>query len=201
MNLKKWEIAMIAAVLITALSCVSLSAGQKELADKLIRLHVVANSDSGDDQEAKLLVRDRVLTELDTMLAGVTERDEAIDIIESNLDEIARVSGEELAKSGLEYRVRAAIAAENFPTRDYDTFSLPAGRYESLRVEIGAAAGKNWWCVVFPPICGTAAGDKVTAMRSLSGGEVSLITKDTPGYVIKFKSLELLQRLRAWIGI
>ena len=200
MKLKKWEIALVIAVLITAVSCASLTSEQKELSDKLIRLHVVANSDSDADQSVKLLVRDRVLEELNSMLDGVTERDEALGIIEGRLSEIAEVSREELAANGFEYKVRAGVSVEDFPTRDYDTFSLPAGRYESLRVEIGEAEGKNWWCVVFPPICSTAAAGEVSAMKSLSDGEVSLITRDTPGYTVKFKSLELLQRFRQWIG-
>jgi stage II sporulation protein R len=97
--------------------------------------------------------------------------------------------------------VTAKIAVEEFPTRAYDTFSLPAGRYTSLRVVIGDGEGRNWWCVLFPPLCMTSATDDKETFKQLTDEQIKLITSDEPTYVIKFKSIELLNKIKAWLGL
>ena len=184
MKLKKWEIALIIALAFTLLAGAKLSGEQQALSDKLIRLHVVANSDSDADQALKLDVRDRILEALTVKLGGVTERAAAVAVIEACLPEIETCAEEELRRQGYGYAVTAELAQEPFPTRDYDTFSLPAGVYESLRVEIGDGTGRNWWCVVFPPICAETAMDASPAMSALTDEEVSLITEDSARYEI-----------------
>jgi stage II sporulation protein R len=199
MRLRKWEISLIIAVVMTLISGASLAAEQRELSDKLIRLHVVANSDSPEDQELKLRVRDRLLTALSSALNGAGTRGEAIDRIGQSLDIMEQIAADEIARSGYSYPVRATIERENFPTREYDTFSLPAGEYESLRVVIGEADGKNWWCVVFPPLC---TGElKRVARETLSDDEWALITGETGGFVVKFRLIELLDKITKWFGI
>lgn len=200
MKLKKWELALILALGITFLCGATLSREQEALSDKLIRLHVVANSDSKADQALKLKVRDRILEDVASLLGGVTERDKAVKLIDENLDILVRDAKEVVRSEGYAYDVSASITVEEFPTREYDTFSLPAGKYESLRVVIGSGQGHNWWCVIFPPLCATAATDQQEVMKQLTDEQIKLITSDTPAYVLKFKSIELLDKLKALLG-
>ncbi|MGM9522385.1 MAG: stage II sporulation protein R [Oscillospiraceae bacterium] len=198
MKLKIWEIALIIAVIAAVLSGAVIGREAGELSEKLIRLHVVANSDTDADQELKLMVRDTILSELETELAGVNTREEAEQIIEENLDKLIQAAETTVREQGYNYSVTAAICEESFPTTEYDTFSLPAGVYCSLRIVIGEGAGHNWWCVVFPPVCSAASMDEAVASAvGLTGDEVSLITEENEGYVIKFKIMELLGKLRS----
>lgn len=195
MKLKIWEISLIAALVISILSGFVMANDQKELSEKLIRLHVVANSDSEKDQNLKLDVRDQILSELAIILNGVTDRDIAETLIEENLSLLEESCVEEITKQGYDYSVKAAITVESFPTREYETFSLPAGDYVSLRVIIGTGEGHNWWCVVFPPICTTAATESDLEVMNLTDDEISLITEDSTGYIIKFKAIELFEKV------
>jgi stage II sporulation protein R len=201
MKLKKWELALIFALVITFLCGAALSKEQQDLSDKLIRLHVVANSDSEADQALKLHVRDRILAEITPLLNGVTDRSAAAQLIEKRLESLIAASQEIIRKQGYSYEVTAEIAVEEFPTRDYDTFSLPAGKYTSLRVVIGEGGGHNWWCVIFPPFCMTAATDYKETFKLLTDEQIKLITSDEPEYVIKFKSIEWFNKIRAWLGL
>lgn len=201
MKLKKWEIALFIALAVTILTGLGLTKEQRTLSDKLIRLHVVANSDSEEDQALKLCVRDRILAELSETLDGVESREAAAERIRESLPAVEAAAAEEVRRQGYDYPVRAGLTREAFPTREYDTFSLPAGMYESLRVEIGRGAGRNWWCVVFPPICGSTVMDAQPAMGLLTDREIALITEDGTEYVVKFKLIELLGRLKGWLKI
>jgi stage II sporulation protein R len=203
MKLKKWELALIIAVVLTFICGAAAAQGQKDqqdLADKLVRLHVVANSDSDADQALKLKVRDKILEDVTKLLDGVTDRDKAVGIIEKHMQDIVKDAGDVIRDEGYDYAVTAKITQEDFPTREYETFSLPAGTYTALRVVIGAGAGHNWWCVVFPPMCVTAACDTKEVMKVLSDDQVKLITSDQPKYVVKFKTIEILDKLKNLIG-
>ena len=174
---------------------------QSQLAEKVVRLHVLANSDSEEDQALKLKVRDAVLAEATEALRGTESREQAeasrrlTDIL-PELEETARVV---ITANGYDYGVRAELAETSFPTKEYDGFALPAGEYLALRVLIGEAAGQNWWCVVFPPLCTAAASDVPTVAldAGLTDQEVALITEADEGYILKFKSVELWQTLKA----
>jgi stage II sporulation protein R len=198
MKIKKWEIALIAALLITTLSGFVLSGTQEELSDKLIRLHVVANSDSAYDQSMKLEIRDGVLDVLGPLLENVQDRSEAEVVITEHLDTIQSAAQKRAQSLGYNCTIHTELKQENFPTRDYETFSLPAGEYLSLRVDIGDGDGKNWWCVVFPSLCTEIAGstDIDFAETGLTEDEVSLITRDSPKYEIKFQIIEWLGELK-----
>ncbi len=144
MKLKKWELALILALGITFLCGATLSREQEALSDKLIRLHVVANSDSEADQALKLKVRDRILEDVGSLLGGVTERDKAVKLIDENLDAIIRDAKEVIISEGYAYDVSASITVEEFPTREYDTFSLPAGNmnpFASSSVQVRGTTG------------------------------------------------------------
>ena len=172
---------------------------QRDLADKVVRLHVLANSDSEEDQALKLKVRDAVLARAAEALEGTESREEACRRLTDILPELEKTAKAVISANGYDYGVRAELAETAFPTKDYDGFSLPAGEYLALRVLIGEAAGQNWWCVVFPPLCTAAASDvpAVALDAGLTDREVALITEADEGYVLKFKSVELWQALKA----
>ena len=192
-----WEIALMAAL------CISLAAGahagaeQEALADKMVRLHVIARSNAEEDQRVKLLVRDAVLTELTPLLETAEDAVSARDTVAGALQRVADTAA---AVSGLP--VTVTLGAEDYPTREYDGFSLPAGRYTSLRVVLGEGAGRNWWCVVFPPLCLASVSEEVTAAAAQAGlteEQVALITGQDGGYVLKFKVMEWWEEfLQRW---
>ena len=160
---------MLAAALILTSGAVALHT-QSELADKVVRLHVLANSDSEEDQALKLKVRDAVLARAAEVLEGTESREEACRRLTDILPELEKTAKAVISANGYDYGVRAELAETAFPTKDYDGFSLPAGEYLALRVLIGEAAGQNWWCVVYPPLCfvsGESNGTNGIVYRSL----------------------------------
>lgn len=197
-KLRLWEAALLLAFGLTLTAGVWASASEGALADQVLRLHVVANSDSEEDQALKLIARDAVLELASRLLDGVSDRAWAEEILSAHLDELAQAGAEALAAQGCADRVTAEIADQWFPTREYATFSLPAGQYRALRITIGAGAGRNWWCVVFPPLClGSVTEESVetAAEGVLSEDQVALITGQDGGYVLKFRLIEWWQEL------
>ena len=198
-GLHLWELALLAglaAVLLTG----ALSLGeQTALSEKVVRLHVLANSDSQEDQELKLRVRDRLLAETEALLEASADRKDAEQRLTAALPELERLAAEEIAESGYDYPVSVRLEETAFPTRTYDGFTLPAGEYLALRVLIGAAEGQNWWCVVFPTLCAAASEDVAeTALAAgLSEDQVGLITEENRGYELRLKSVELWEKLKA----
>lgn len=192
-GLKAWETALILAF-IAAIAAGCVTQQQAELSDKLIRLHVVANSDTDEDQALKLLVRDGILELAGDLTPGCRDAGEAIEVLSSELDTLCGEAERILRENGCELTVAASLEREYCQTTEYDSFTLPAGNYTSLRLKIGEAEGKNWWCVVFPPLC-TTGGETAEAFSELGldGDEVKLITGDGTGVVIRFKLLE-------WVG-
>lgn len=174
--------------------CFWLDREQSHLSDKLLRLHVLANSDDAADQSLKLRVRDRVLETVEPWLDEGITADSAGEILKQRLPELTQAAQEEIQAAGYAYPVHLSVGQSFFPTRDYDGFSLPAGEYRSLRVIIGEGEGKNWWCVVFPPLC-TASVTESLPQTAVSAGlteqETFLILEDSEDYVIKFKAIEL----------
>lgn len=174
---------------------------QKNLASKTIRLHVVANSDSESDQEQKLRVRDAVLQHVSLLTADCGDAQAAQKQIASHLEEIRKTAQNVLYAEQSDYTVEASVGFEEFPTRRYDTFSLPAGSYPTLRINIGQAAGHNWWCVVFPSLCTAATAEELSDCAQTGGydrTETALITGGEEEYELRFKTLEWLQKLRQW---
>lgn len=188
-KLKPWELALLLALCFTLLCGTWAQGRQQVLAGKLVRLHVIADSDEDAAQAVKLQVRDAVLAYLEPQLADVTDIDAAQDIIAANLNGIAQA-----ARAVTTDAVTVTLGPERYPTREYETFSLPAGEYTSLRVTLGAGEGHNWWCVIFPPLCvESALSDR--AIETLSDDDVKLITEDGDGYVLRFRVLELWGKL------
>lgn len=171
---------------------------QKALAGQMVRLHVVANSDSEADQAAKLLVRDAVLTQAEPWLAEAATREEAMELLAAHLSELARAGA---AAAGEGVAVTASLEEEVwFPTKEYEDFALPAGKYTALRITLGEGKGHNWWCVVFPPLClGSVSETVAEKAGSFSEGQIRLITGESEGYVVKFKAMELWDQFSSWV--
>lgn len=194
---KRLELAFALAVLLVFTYAAAAGAQQQELSGKLLRLHVIANSDSTEDQRVKLCVRDRVLALCEPWLAEVEDQAGVRQVLDKHMQEIVNAAQEELLRQGSRDSVTAQIRSEYYPTRDYTDFSLPAGRYVGLKLRIGSAEGHNWWCVIFPPLCkGAAAGETA----SLSPGERALTRRDGTRYIVRFKAAELLGELRHALG-
>lgn len=198
-HFRYWELALLLALAVTILWGAASLGQQEELGRKVIRLHVIANSDSPEDQALKLRVRDRVLARAQEILEQSADMEQAEQALTTALPELTREARETLAAEGCAQPVQARLEPAEFPTKDYDGFSLPAGKYLALRVIIGQGAGQNWWCVVFPPLCTAAASDVPTVAldAGLTDQEVALITEADEGYILKFKSVELWQTLKA----
>lgn len=164
--------------------------------DNVLRLHVLANSDSNEDQTLKLEVRDRILEETATLFKDCKTKDEAREAVESNLDKIREIAEQTVREAGYEYGVSVSLGEEEYPTKNYEECCFPAGEYLSLRVMIGEAEGENWWCVLFPPLCIDAAGEsrEVFAEVGLTDEQYSFITEtDNPKYKVRFKLLEVIE--------
>ena len=197
-KLKLFEIALLIGLAVFLTSGALALRTQDELADKVVRLHVLANSDSEEDQALKLRVRDAVLEQATAILEQSADRREAESRLRGQLLELERIAAKEIAAEGYDYPVTVNLENTDFPTKEYDGFTLPAGEYLALRVIIGEGQGRNWWCVVFPPLC-TAASADVPASALAAGfseEEVSLITEENQGYVLKFKAVEWWETLK-----
>ena len=192
-KLHLWEAALFLAFGLTLTAGVWASASESALAGQVLRLHVVANSDSWQDQRLKLLVRDAILVRAGELLDGVSDRQGAEQALAPHLDELARTAAETLAAEGCGDAVTVTLADQWFPTKEYDGFALPAGRYRALKVTIGEGGGRNWWCVVFPPLCLGSVTEKsveTVAGEALTDDQVALITGQDGGYVLKFRFIE-----------
>ncbi|MBP5428869.1 MAG: stage II sporulation protein R [Clostridia bacterium] len=166
-------------------------AGEEKIYSDVIRLHVLAASDSAEDQADKIAVRDAILSEYGDLFDGFSDRAGAEAALTEDLRDAIRVTAEStLAGRGNPNAVSVTLSEEDYPTRDYGGFSLPAGRYLSLRVVIGTGEGKNWWCVLFPPLCTAASVDGVPI--GLSDAEYRLMTEGKKS--VRFKTLELVSR-------
>lgn len=164
--------------------------------EKLIRFHVIANSDTEEDQELKLKVRDEIISYLQPKLENSSSIEESEKIITSEYDNLQSISRETILDNGYEYDVKVGIEYSNFPTKQYSNVILPAGEYKALKVVIGEGEGKNWWCVMFPPLCfvdeENGVIDKSTDEKLqsvLDEEEYNLITTKNKeeGNVVKFK--------------
>lgn len=184
---KRWEIALAISLLVAVWMCIVPIRAQNRLADKIVRLHVLANSDAVEDQRLKLTVRDAVLQAAE----GVGQID---DTLLYRLQEEAQRTVE---TEGYDYPVQVTREHCWFDTREYETFSLPAGYYDAVRVIIGEGAGRNWWCVIYPPLCtGVCEKDLADIGKefSLSEEEISLICEEK-GYIIRFRLADLWGKL------
>ncbi len=184
---------------LTIASAVTPIEGEEELYNNIIRFHVLANSDSSEDQELKLKVRDSVTQYTTKLLSDCTSINEAKDIISDNKEEITSIAQKVITQNGYNYTVTFETGYENYPRRTYGKYSFPAGNYYSLRLKIGNAEGRNWWCVLFPPMClGSATVEKYdddSELRRIgfSDNEINIISEtDSVKKEIRFFFLDLI---------
>ena len=169
--------------------------GEGRVYTDTIRIHVLANSDSDEDQALKLRVRDAIIDAVGHLVDGKQTRDEAETVIRENLEIITVLAKDEIAIAGYDYDVAVTLDEESYPEREYEGVRLPAGKYLSLRVMIGAAEGQNWWCVLFPPLCTSAAEpQEKLAEAGFTGEQIRVLCDDeNPKYVLRFRILELFE--------
>jgi len=173
------------------------SHGEERLYSDVVRLHVIAESDSSEDQALKLSVRDSVLEAVSDCLYGVEDFDSAVEKLSEVLPEIKKIAEERCVTEGRRKECAVELDREEYPVRYYDDFALPGGEYMSLRVTIGEGEGQNWWCVLFPRMCSAAAVESSPEDEFYAAGftpeEYRIIKKDTsPRYKVRFRILELL---------
>ena len=189
-------------ILISAISYVD--AVSNNIADSVFRLHVIANSDSKEDQELKLKVRDELLSYMNIISKDSTSKQEAMQIVNEHKEEFTQIAKKVIKENGYNYTVNVQIGKADFPTKYYGDITLPAGTYDALKVQIGEAKCQNWWCVMFPPLCfvDVSTGivpdnSKQELKQSLDNEEYDLISKtDNNEISFKFKIVELFQNWR-----
>ena len=197
---------MIKGILFLAIACMIFVAGQRKsnniiqqnLKSNLIRFHVRANSNSRMDQTYKLKVRDAVIDQISPELSEAKTKEEAIKILKMQKNRIKNTAQEILKKEGVKQKVNVHFVQEKFPEKNYGQYTFPEGIYDAVRIDLGAAKGHNWWCVVFPPLCVSAA-EQNRALDAMSEPERALIT-EADGYELRFRIVELWGELIELIG-
>ena len=185
----------LAAIILTAciLNIISFAQACDDVRRDVLRLHVVADSNSETDQKLKLMVRDAVLEKGGELFDGTVTADTAKAEILPRIDELEAVATEVLRKNGCENSVEITVKEEYFNTRCYEEFTMPAGVYTAVRVNIGSAAGQNWWCVMFPPLCLPAATAEADAF--FTDGEMKVVSS-SPEYEPRFKIVEIIESIK-----
>lgn len=175
-----------------------LASDAKAIYDGTIRLHVIAASDSKEDQALKLIVRDALLEKITTLTAEATDKESGEALIMEHLDELESIAQVALETAGSSDSVKVALTTEYYPTREYDSICLPAGEYTSLQVKIGAAEGNNWWCVLFPPVCTSSSkAEEAMAETGFTKNQIRLLTEEEdPQYTVRFRIVEEFAKLR-----
>lgn len=186
--------ACVAFVLSVLFSMLPFEADCREISDEVFRLHILANSDSEEDQALKLRVRDRVLKRGDELFNSAKTKEEAEKLTASHLQELADIAADEIADSGYDYPVRAELTRMYFNTRRYASYTLPAGTYDALRLVIGKGEGHNWWCVMYPSLCvGVASEQDEKARGALTESQYELVTDENTEY--RFKLVEIFEKI------
>ena len=179
------------------------------LSDSVFRLHIIANSDSSEDQELKLKVRDNIINYMNTLTSSSSDKKDVISMVNNHLDSFKEIALNTLKENGYNYDVNIEIGNFNFPTKTYGDISFPAGNYDALKIEIGDAIGQNWWCVLFPPLCfvnsstGIVPEDSKNMLKeNINSESYEIITEgnnsndNTSNIKIKFKIIEFFNNFR-----
>ena len=170
------------------------------LSSNIFRLHILANSDSEEDQNLKLKVRDEILKYMKTLTTDLSDKESVIALSNEHLDDFKQIAKQTIEKNGYDYDVNVEIGNFYFPTKYYGNISLPAGNYDALKIEIGDAAGHNWWCSLFPPLCFVNVssgvieeeGDKYLK-ENLTDEEYEIVSGNSSDVEFKFKIIELIE--------
>lgn len=199
MKIKKFEAAVaVALVLSVLLSVLSFAITSDSIEKDVLRLHILANSDSAEDQSLKIKVRNSVIENESDIFDGVGNVTAAKEKVIRNYDRIKASAKKVIREEGYDYPVSVRIEKTYFPTRHYESFTLPAGYYEALRIVIGEGKGHNWWCVMYPPLCVGSAAQVKKEYSKLPDREKKLITSN-PRYDIRFKTYEIYKKLLKYL--
>lgn len=197
MKLKNIEIAaFFAFTALLLFSLITFEDSCESVRNNCFRLHIIANSDSREDQQLKLSVRDSILKDTAYIFEKANNKNDAIRLCKENINEILNISKKVIKENGYDYSVNVEVKETYFPTRTYEKYTLPAGKYDALRIIIGEAKGKNWWCVMFPSLCLPAAKKKTELSDVLSSKEIHLI-ESKPKYEIRFWIVEKIESMKA----
>lgn len=203
--MKKYLFLLIVLISFIILSAYSYaSAINEDLSNNVFRLHVIANSDSREDQDLKYKVRDKLIEYMKSLTTNINTKEEVIEIANNHILDFESIAKEVITKNGFDYDVKVEIGNFSFPTKQYGDISFPAGFYDALKVEIGNAKGQNWWCVMFPPLCfvDVTSGivpeeSKENLQDNLGEEEYDIIsnTEDSEIVNFKFKIVEFFENL------
>lgn len=197
---KKIKISVTVGIVVAILfSICSFAKSSEEIRSDVLRLHVIANSDTSVDQNLKLRLRDYILQEGKDIFNGSVNVENAVEKIEPVLPELEKSAKAFVNQAGFDYDVKISLSNEYFTTRTYETVTLPAGKYLALRVVIGSGEGHNWWCVMFPPMCVPAADKKDEIENVFSEKEIKLV-ESKPKYEPRFKVVEIYEQLKEIIS-
>lgn len=171
-----------------------------DLSDCIIRFHVIANSDTKEDQELKLKVRDAVLCEIGELSGGSLSKEESVRALSENRDRIKKAAEKTISECGYDYKADVEYGKFTFPEKKYGNIRLPSGKYDAFRIKIGKAEGHNWWCVMFPPLCLSEGGTMDSASleylkENLSESEYEMITDDDLPVIIRFRIVDAVMKL------
>lgn len=192
---KRIETAVLFALIFTLIISFSgFKSGCNDLKSNVLRLHIIANSDSAEDQKLKLTVRDAVLLGTKNDFSNCETLEQAVNTAQANIAKITAISEKTLKENGKDYPVTATVKKEFFKTRVYDDFTLPAGEYMSLCIRIGEAKGHNWWCIIFPGICIPSSSE--TTLSKSVGKDGYEISVNSNKYLIRFKILEFFESIK-----
>lgn len=203
-NFKRILIVFILFIIYTLLSLFSYSnAVSTDIQNSVFRLHVIANSDSIEDQDLKYKVRDALIEYMNSISKDITSKEEAINIAIEHKNQFYNIAKSIILDNGFDYNVNIEIGNFSFPTKTYGDISLPSGFYDALKVEIGEASGQNWWCVMFPSLCFVDVSEGIVPEESkeelqdnLQKEEYNLISSDTLEFKVKFKLVELFENAK-----
>ena len=166
--------------------------------NEVFRLHIIANSNSEEDQNLKYKIRDKIITYMDDICEGIDSKKDAIILANNHLNDFKKIADETILENGFNYTSSVEVGNYKFPTKYYGDIALPCGNYDALEIKLGNNSGQNWWCVLYPSLCfedisfGTLPeSSKEKLKTTLSDEEYALISKDTPAYNFKFKIVEL----------
>lgn len=201
---KKFLIIFLLFIIYIALSIFSYSnATCFNISNSVFRLHVIANSNSKEDQNLKYAVRDELIKYMNSISENVSSKEEAIKLVNEHKNEFYNIAKEVINNNGFDYEVNIKIGNFSFPTKTYGDISLPAGYYDALKVEIGTASGQNWWCVMFPSLCFIDVSEgivpdesKKDLQNNLDDEEYNLISSDKLEYKLKFKLVEFFENAK-----
>lgn len=193
---KKIKLSLSVGIIVAVVfSICSFAKTSEKIRSEVLRLHVIANSDTSVDQNLKLRLRDFILQEGKDIFDGSVNVGNAVKKLEPKLTELEEAANAFVRQKGFDYNVKITLSNEYFTTRTYESVTLPAGKYLALRVVIGSGQGHNWWCVMFPPMCVPAANEKDEIENVFTDKEIKLV-ESKPKYEPRFKIIEIYERLK-----